>query len=107
MKLVAKCALLSACLSLVGCDALDAPKMMKEMKDTTKDMQSTTESMETTTSTMFLEIRSKESRDTRVKEIAQMEAAQTFYNKTLSAAAYFKAFEYQLYTHKLDLEDAN
>lgn len=97
MKFLAKSAVLCTCLSLVACDLLDTPKMMKSMKETT-------ESMEETTSTMFLEIRSKESRDTRLKELNNLEAAETFYNKTLSGAAYFKAFEYQLYTHKADLE---
>lgn len=105
MKLFASCAILSTCISFVGCDALDAPKMMKEMKETTQDMKETTESMEETTGTMFLEIRSKEGRDTRLKEINNMEASETFYNKTLSAAAYFKGFEYQLYTYKTDLEN--
>lgn len=99
MKFLAHASIAATILSVSACDLLDAPKVMKQMKETT-------ENMESTTGTMFLEIRSKESRDTRLKEITAMEASDTFYNKTLSAAAYFKAFEYQLYTHNPKLENA-
>lgn len=69
------------------------------MSTTTGEMKDTTETMKTMTGLMFKEVRQKESKDTRVKELEIIRRADTeMGEKITSAAAYYKALEYQLWT---------
>ena len=80
-------------LSLMGCkvtNMFDMPEQMDSMTDTTEEMNEVTQSM-------YFQMRSKESRDTRMNEIEKVDTHQSFANKVASAAIYYKSFEYNLW----------
>jgi hypothetical protein len=74
-------------------------KKTASMSGTTAQMQKTTETMKEMTGLMFKEVRQKESKDTRIKELEIIRRKDTQMGEKLtSAAAYFKALEFQLWT---------
>lgn len=89
----------------LGFSSCESPlKTMKEMKETTQDMSNkmdttneTTGQMNDGTTVMYYQFRSKESQETRDRNLRSMNDATSFEQKVTHSVAYQVAFEYQLW----------
>lgn len=105
--------LMAASTIFVACE--NPMETMKTMKDTTSKMSTTTEGMQGTTRSMkdnmlimHDQVRIKEARDTRDKEMAALlSSSNGIAKKLLHAGIFFKSMEYQLWTGNDELDSVD
>ena len=93
MKTKAVIPMLLVSLTLLSCGKI------KELEEKTDNMEHTMVHMDSNMTTMFLQVRQKESEDTRSKQIEKLEDSNTDMGAKLTAAKkYLIAYEYQSWT---------
>lgn len=93
-------AMLAVLALTISCSKVQkAEKNMDDMSSSTKALGGNMDEMKSTTTTMYQQIRSKESEDTRNKKFEILNSKEDRIGAKLAAAAvYFKSFEFQLWT---------